>query len=119
MTLNDWIPTAKGYANGKGCLCDRAKENTIRLEEGMMVDRYDEKQLPYYEDRQQEAWEDYKNLVSHRDELLRQCLEQSERIKVLEDVLKEIRGMAAMIGASNIANACKHALHPRATLEVK
>ena len=33
----------------------------------------------------QEAFEDYRSLISHRDELLRQCAEQSERIKVLED----------------------------------
>ena len=36
-----------------------------------------EEQLPYYEDRQQEAYEDYKNLVKQRDDLHRQCLEQS------------------------------------------
>ena len=54
-----------------------------------------EEQLPYYEDRQQEAWEDYHNLEQQREDLHRQCLEQSltiseanERIKVLEDALK-------------------------------
>ena len=54
-------------------------------------------QLPYYEDRQQEAWEDYQNLEQQREDLHRQCLEQSltiseanERIKVLEDALRDI-----------------------------
>jgi len=53
-----------------------------------------EEQLPYYEDRQQEAWEDYQNLEQQREDLHRQCLEQSltiseanERIKALEDAL--------------------------------
>ena len=53
-----------------------------------------EEQLPYYEDRQQEAWEDYHNLEQQRGDLHRQCLEQSltiseanERIKALEDAL--------------------------------
>jgi len=54
-----------------------------------------EEQLPYYEDRQQESWEDYHNLEQQREDLHRQCLEQSltiseanERIKVLEDALR-------------------------------
>jgi hypothetical protein len=58
-----------------------------RFKEGEM-----EEKLPYYEDRQQESWDDYNNLVSQRDALHKQCLEQSvtinkanERIKVLED----------------------------------
>ena len=47
-----------------------------------------------------------------QDNCCENCERLEERIKVLEDALKEIRGMAAMIGASNIANACKHALQP-------
>ena len=54
-------------------------------------------QLPYYEDRQQEAWEDYQNLEQQREDLHRQCLEQSltiseanERIKELENQLSPL-----------------------------
>jgi hypothetical protein len=53
----------------------------------------------------QEAFEDYRNLCSHRDDLLRQCAElkraydailddcriQEEHIKVLEDALKSLQ----------------------------
>jgi hypothetical protein len=63
-----------------------------------------EEQQPYCEDRQQEAYEDYRNLVTHRDDLLWQCAElkraydailddcriQEERIKVLEDKYNEL-----------------------------
>lgn len=39
-----------------------------------------EEQLPYYEDRQQEAWEDYNNLVADRDHLRARNAELEEQI---------------------------------------
>ena len=42
-------------------------------------------QLPFYEDKQQEAWEDYQNLVNDRDDLRRQLAEvEAERDRLFK-----------------------------------
>ena len=76
-----------------------------------------------YESRVRELEEDLKMQAQSYDAnskgWQKDIEELKKHIKVLEDTLKEIRGMSAMIGASNISNACKRALRHRATLEVK
>ena len=55
-------------------------------------------QLPFYEDKQQEAWEDYQNLVNDRDDLRRQlaeCREENGNMdSMYQDRLLDFEGMA-------------------------
>ena len=56
-----------------------------------------EEQLPYYEDRQQEAWEDYERLVKERDALHLTIFKQEADFNTLRSRIAELEAAASKV----------------------